>query len=372
MRQGRARRIVMTGDAVGGVWAYALSLAEALGAEVEILLAVTGPAPGAAQSAAAAALPNLRVVAGDFRLEWMPDAGRDLDRAADWLKELVASHRPDILHINGYAAAGEGWQVPVLVIGHSCVLSWWRAVHGTRAPREWDPYARRVACGLARADAVIAPSSAMLRALSHHYGLPRGGRVIANGCALERFRPAAKEPFILAAGRFWDEAKNLAALDAAAARLPWPVFIAGDCRHPDGRVIAPNAAASLGSLSAAELTRWMSRAAIYALPARYEPFGLSVLEAAASGCALVLGDIPSLREIWEGAALFVPPADSGTLADAVGLLIADKSARRRLGAAARHRAKSYSAAAMAHAYSALYDELLAEAAPRSVALTRAG
>ncbi len=32
------------------------------------------------------------------------------------------------------------------------------------------------------------------------------------------------------------------------------------------------------------------------LPARYEPFGLSVLEAALSGCALVLGDIPSLRE----------------------------------------------------------------------------
>ena len=50
----------------------------------------------------------------------------------------------------------------------------------------------------------------------------------------------------------------------------------------------------------------MGRAAIYALPARYEPFGLSILEAALSGCALVIGDIPSLREIWADAALFVP------------------------------------------------------------------
>ena len=39
-------------------------------------------------------------------------------------------------------------------------------------------------------------------------------------------------------------------------------------------------------------------------------FGFSVLEAALSGCALVLGDIPSLREIWGDAALFVPPDDT--------------------------------------------------------------
>ena len=63
----------------------------------------------------------------------------------------------------------------------------------------------------------------------------------------------------------------------------------------------------LGRLSAGELADWYARAAIYALPARYEPFGLSALEAALSGCALVLGDIPSLREIWGDAALFVPP-----------------------------------------------------------------
>ena len=66
--------------------------------------------------------------------------------------------------------------------------------------------------------------------------------------------------------------------------------------------------------------RWPSgwpRAAIYALPARYEPFGLSALEAALSGCALVLGDIPSLREVWGDAAVFVPPDDAGGLRDAL-------------------------------------------------------
>ena len=43
--------------------------------------------------------------------------------------------------------------------------------------------------------------------------------------------------------------------------------------------------------------------------ARYEPFGLAVLEAAQAGCALVLSDIPTFRELWNGAAQFVPPGD---------------------------------------------------------------
>ena len=60
--------------------------------------------------------------------------------------------------------------------------------------------------------------------------------------------------------------------------------------------------------------RGIARAAIYALPAHYEPFGLSILEAAMSGCALVLGDIPSLREIWGDAAVFVHPDNRDAVA----------------------------------------------------------
>ena len=47
----------------------------------------------------------------------------------------------------------------------------------------------------------------------------------------------------------------------------------------------------LGVLAPAELRRKLERAAIFAAPALYEPFGLGILEAAAAGCALVLGDI---------------------------------------------------------------------------------
>ena len=124
---------------------------------------------------------------------------------------------------------------------------------------------------------------------------------------------ASKEPFVLAAGRLWDEAKNIEALRAALRReIAWPVCVAGDTRHPDGRAVAaPWTSRMLGrAADRRDLAGWLRAAAIYALPARYEPFGLVRLEAALSGCALVLGDIPSLREVWGDAALFVAPDDT--------------------------------------------------------------
>src|SRR5690606_27826406 len=114
--------------------------------------------------------------------------------------------------------------------------------------------------------------------------------------------------------RFWDDAKNLASLERASADVPWPILAAGESVRPPGvehvEPLRADGLRMLGRMSRAELAMWLGRAAIYALPARYEPFGLSVLEAGLSGCALVLGDIPSLREIWEGAAVFVPAEDS--------------------------------------------------------------
>ncbi len=110
-------------------------------------------------------------------------------------------------------------------------------------------------------------------------------------------------------------------------------------------------------LPQAELRSRMARAAIYALPARYEPFGLSVLEAAAAGCALVLGDIASLRETWAGAALFVPPDDEAALGEALRRLIAAPAERARLAERALRRARALTAAAMAERTLGLYRSL---------------
>ena len=66
-----------------------------------------------------------------------------------------------------------------------------------------------------------------------------GGRGDAGGWRdAGLFRPSAKEPLIFSAGRLWDEAKNLSALEAVAPRLPFPVHVAGDALHPEGNAVA--------------------------------------------------------------------------------------------------------------------------------------
>src|SRR6185437_10705304 len=166
------------------------------------------------------------------------------------------------------------WNAPVLVVGHSCVCSWWEAVRGQSPPHEWDEYVRRVRYGLAAASLVVAPSHAMLGALVRHYGPFPDAEVIPNGRDASRFRPGHKEPLIFAAGRLWDEAKNVGALCRVAGSLPWPAYVAGSTRGPDGADQAVEHVHALGVLPPDELAEWLGRASIYAFPARYEPFGL--------------------------------------------------------------------------------------------------
>src|SRR5690606_18672524 len=148
---------------------------------------------------------------------------------------------------------------------------------------------------------------------------------------------------------------------ACSAALPWPVYIAGETRHPDGgsRVVRGPNIHLLGNLTPSGVAWWLARAAIYALPARYEPFGLSALEAALAGCALVLGDIPSLREVWGDAALYVPPDQPDELGRALRRLIDDPDQRAVLARRAHARALTYTPAAMGRAYLTAYQDLIA-------------
>ena len=95
----------------------------------------------------------------------------------------------------------------------------------------------------------------------------------------------------------------------------------------------------LGQLSEAELNGWYDGAAVFASSARYEPFGLSVLEAAQAGAALALADIPTFRELWDGAALFVGTDDEWH--PALKRLLHDPAMTRDLGARARRRSQRY-------------------------------
>src|SRR3954470_22380828 len=332
----------MTTDAVGGAWAYATMLARVLAAQGDRVTLVTlGPAPNDDQKAALAEVRRIDLIVTDLALEWMDPAGEDSRRAAETLLDLAHDLRPDVVHLNSYREGALPWPAPALVVAHSCVLSWWEACHGylPDEPR-WLEYGEAVEAGLRAADAWVAPTAAFRSTIDSLYAPPTRGRVIHNGIETDQAPAREKREIILAAGRVWDRAKNLSVLLAASPDLPWPVEIAGPLSGPCGEWAPQNANfCFLGELPRAQLLALMRDAAIYAAPACYEPFGLGILEAAHSGCALVLSDIPTLRELWDDAAMFVEPDNPEDITAALQLLCRNPELRAELQAAASARAR---------------------------------
>ncbi len=178
----RQTRVLMTGDTVGGVWQYSLELSGALIERgYQVVLITMGALPTREQRAEADAVKGLVHIPSAYKLLWMDDAWPQVEAASQWLLDLAQQVRPDVVHLNDFGHGDLPWPAPVLTVAHSCVMSWWRAVHACEAPATWTRYRQSVTSALRAADAVVAPSHAMLHALQREYGDVRRARVIANG-----------------------------------------------------------------------------------------------------------------------------------------------------------------------------------------------
>jgi glycogen(starch) synthase len=335
-------RLLMTTDAVGGVWSYALDLARGLvRTDVETTLAIFGPPPDPIQQAAAAAIPGLTLVQTGFPLDWDERVeAAQIERAAAGLADLAADSGADVIQLNSpIFAAGARFPVPVVGFCHSCLSTWWYAVRGgvpLPASFAWRGDLLREAYW--RCDILVAPSAAFATATAAILRLQRPPTIVHNG----RDSPVADhaaEPTaaIFTAGRLWDEGKNARTLDDAAGRLDTPIHAAGSLAAPDGQAVRFAHLRTLGRLSDARVNEWLATQPIFVSLSRYEPFGLAVLEAARAGCALVLSDIPTFRELWSGVARFVPADNAAAAAAALQALLQQPSVRQRLGEAAARR-----------------------------------
>ena len=224
-------RVLMTTDAVGGVWTYALELARALSRrDIETTLATLGPMPSAEQVAEAGAIDGLNVQTSDFALEWMPNPWDDVARAGEWLLQLEQTITPDVIHLNGYTLASAPFAAPVVVVAHSCMRSWWDAVGGEIDRSALARYESEVKRALPHAAVVVAPTASMLAEVQRIYGPLPCSVVIPNGRAPGQFMRGPKRPMVIAAGRLWDRAKNIGVLQAIAPELMGPVVVAREWR----------------------------------------------------------------------------------------------------------------------------------------------
>lgn len=355
-------KVLMTTDTVGGVWTYTMDLIKSLERfNVHVCLATLGPLPDEDQLRNVRELPNVSLYSVPYKLEWMENPWDDLEKTQRWLLNLSFTLHPDIIHLNSFAFDCHLFSSPVVMVGHSCVLSWWKAVKNEQAPVAWNRYAHLVKKGLQSADMVVAPSRTMMKSLIGYYGPLPNTKVIYNAGDMVSFYFWQKEKYIFSMGRIWDEGKNTRILIEAAKSVNYPIFIAGDSKDQLKNMEIPSHVTLLGKLSRKQVAQWLSKATVYVLPSLYEPFGLSALEAGFSCCALLLSRIPSLQEIWKEHALYFNPRNANELALQINSLMEDDLLRKKMSRMALIRSSSFQSNKMGENYFDLYRSLLEKA-----------
>jgi glycosyltransferase involved in cell wall biosynthesis len=358
--------ILMTADTVGGVWTYTRELVTQLSRRgIRITLVSFGELPSAVQSEWIEELPDVSLHPTAFRLEWMQDAQSDLRQSTEFLQSIIAEAKPDLLHFNQFYFGSLDWDLPRIVVAHSDVISWWVSVHGAEPPdSQWiRTYRENVVRGWRGADLAIAPTRWMLAQACVHYGDPKRKEVVYNGRDPKLFIPHfTKEEYAISVGRLWDAGKQATLL--LRDDLPLETILIGPEQSPEGAVASAQSSGHLSKLqmkglqSEVQLRQLFARAAIYVATSRYEPFGLAPLEAGLSRCALVLNDIPSLREIWGDDAIYFEANNAQSLVLTIQELASNRARRSEYGDRGLERARNFNSDKMAEEYLGHYRTLV--------------
>ncbi len=349
--------VLVTADTLSGTWNYARELVTGLVTRgVRVTLVSFGDIPLSEQTSWLNNLHGLDYRPTGFRLEWMQEAEQDLPESTGFLTSLVRELRPDVLHLNQFCYGNLPVDVPRVVMAHGDLVSWTQAVQGyTPRPTRWLKWYRDIVIrGIMGADAVVAPSAWMLDTLRTSYATPRRDEVVYPGRNPIFFNPyVSKEDSVLAVGRLIDAGKQVHLLTQHVH--PVSVCIVG----AEHTVPVPRVPIRADvKVSEAQLRVLYSRASIYAATARYEPVGMSALDAALSRCAIVANDIPSFRETWGDAALYFRTNDAASLAESIRRLTSDREMCRAYANLAYARARErFTTKRMIDQYLQLYRSL---------------
>jgi glycogen synthase len=363
--------ILVTADTLSGSWTYTRELVTGLVTRgVQVTLVSFGEIPLPEETAWMELLHGLEYLPTAFRLEWMDEALHDLRESTRFLTGLVRELRPDVLHLHQFCHGNLPVATPRVMMAHGDIIGWTQAVQGCepRFTRWLDWYRETVTRGIRGADVVVAPSSWMLNTIRANYTQPKREVVIYPGRNPIFFNPYVnKEDSVLSVGRLVDAGKQVFLLTQHS--IPFSICIVGaDQTIPQPNVpiradvkvaTDQNYVAIRGPQTEPQLRALYSRAAVYAATARYEPLGISALDAAFSRCAIVANDIPSFREVWGDAALYFRTNDGRSLAETLRRLDLDRGLRQAYSDRAYARARErFTAKRMIDEYLDLYRSLL--------------
>lgn len=294
------------------------------------------------------------------------------------VNELTLAHRAwselndcDVVTLtDGSAWRGVDLDLPTVMVFHLVWHGWvarngppWRVLR--RKPqafvyRAMEPKVCR------RADRIVSISSNIREDIERIGQFDEKLKPIPNGVDTDRFRPIGEKAATFTVhfqGRLVGM-KNPDLLVEAAniATEDWQLTIGGDGPLRDrlerlvDRYDLRDRVRFLGYVPDEHLPQTYARSHVFALPSSYEGMPLSVLEAAASGTALVTSPRAATEFVTDEIGRVIEPSPD-ELARVLDQLARDRDLANRLGQQARERALEYSWPNIAVAYERLYEEL---------------
>jgi len=168
-------------------------------------------------------------------------------------------------------------------------------------------------------------------------------RAIPNGVDLDHFRPERRDraatPVVLCVGRLSrQKGQDVLVRALAKMRTPARLRLVGE---DDERALVDSLAKSLGVEARVDVVGPVAdtgpeyrNADVVVVPSRWDGLSLVLLEAMASGAAIVATRVAGAAAL-EGAGVIVPPEDPAAMADAIDELLADTTRCHELGGQAR-------------------------------------
>jgi glycogen(starch) synthase len=331
------RHILMTSDVTTSEWNYSVEISRALSRHnMRVSLATTGGPLTKEQRREAARVPGLAIYDGGLNPGRPFTSQKDIADARSFLLTLEDRLSPDIVQLNGFGFGAAAFKSPVLLSLHSGVSSLLGDLEERTRSRS------EIKSILDSAELVVVPTFANLVLLKEIYNFTTSTKVIPHFRRTSDYCAIAKQKFIYSSGSHSRVSDVVDAMETAASEMNWPVVL-------DPGPIPSNKATQLsfagraqGRLAAANVAQQLSKAAIYCLPTANDLSDVPVLEGALSRCALVVCDLPNLRENWNNCALFVPADDHNALKQSLHLLMVDGGLREDLSLRAYDRAKEFS------------------------------
>lgn len=224
-----------------------------------------------------------------------------------------------------------------VVMIHDLVHRFYRATFPQVQPARHALLARLVDRAVRIADAIITPSRAIGEEVCYTYGVPDSRVYVVHeastGTALPSLGCIDRDGYTILVPCHCLPHKNVEVVVSALgvvrdldieAYRKMRVVITGPVDRFARRVRAIASACGLsdrihftGYVSTAQMEELYRCSALVVLPSLYEGFGLPIAEAQRIGVPLVVSDLPVLREVSGGHALFFPPKNVWVLAETI-------------------------------------------------------